>query len=384
MLPRLALRIMAGCGMVLASLTIWTAHSKSQTPDSVSKNDFPPAHWQRATGAPPGSHYVGTPVCAGCHMTVAKTQPQTSMGKASTRAAQSQILLSHPSLRYIDGPYTLRIERKDDQEIYSASDGQHTISVPIQWSFGLGDAGQTYVFERDGIYYESRASYYTEIDGLDITIGHDRKSPGTLSGALGRPLSNQEQFKCFPCHTSEGVQSGKLRPGQMQPGVTCENCHGPGSQHQEAVESSDLTHLHIFNPGHLGPPDLNDFCGTCHRTTRDVLSTNIHGIRNVRFQPYRLENSRCYDPSDKRTSCIACHNPHVNVVTDLASYDSKCLACHVASGEKLTPARKAPACPRAGRDCASCHMPKLSLPGAHFKFTDHFIRVYRPEKSYPD
>jgi len=56
---------------------------------------------------------------------------------------------------YTDGPYVLRIERKNGEENYSASDGQHTIPVPIPWAFGLGDAGQTYVFERDGIYYES-------------------------------------------------------------------------------------------------------------------------------------------------------------------------------------------------------------------------------------
>ena len=306
------------------------------------------------------------------------------MGHASTEATESEALSRHPVLTYKEGSYLLRIERRDGQEIYSASDGQNVVSVPIKWAFGLGDAGQTYIFERAGIYYESRVSYYKDIDGLDITIGHESKPRETLSEELGRVLSEAAVYKCFPCHTSEAVLDRKLHFDLMRPGVTCENCHGPGSQHVEAIEKGDGKNPHIFNPAHLVPGDLNDFCGTCHRTTYDVLAENAHGILNVRFQPYRLEHSRCYDPTDNRISCIACHDPHANLVTDLEGYDAKCLACHLRNEEKATPTRSAPACPRASKACAGCHMPKLSLPGAHYKFADHFIRVYNPNESYPD
>jgi hypothetical protein len=38
----------------------------------------------------------------------------------------------------------------------------------------------------------------------------------------------------------------------------------------------------------------------------------------------------------------------------------------------------------ATKDCVSCHMPKLGPPAAHFKFTDHFIRVVRQNETYPN
>ena len=348
------------------------------------QHDFPPAHWHRASGAPQGSHYVGRGACAQCHFDVAAKQAQTSMGGASIKATESDVLSKHPVLTYSEGPYLLKIERKDGQEIYSASDGKHLESATIKWAFGRGDAGQTYIFERDGTYYESRVSYYRDIDGLGLTIGHENDPRASLSEELGRVLSEGAVYKCFPCHTSEGVLNRKLHFDLMRSGVTCENCHGPGSQHLEAIQSRDWKHLHIFNPAHLDPGDLNDFCGSCHRTTYDVLAANAHGILNVRFQPYRLEHSRCFDPTDKRISCIACHDPHVNLVTDLESYDSKCLACHLHMGEKPTVTRRAPACPRGAKACAGCHMPRLSLPGSHFKFADHFIRVYNQGESYPD
>jgi hypothetical protein len=40
-----------------------------------------------------------------------------------------------------------------------------------------------------------------------------------------------------------------------------------------------------------------------------------------------------------------------------------------------------PSCRQEG---ASCHMPKLTLPGAHRKFADHQIRIYRAAEKYPN
>jgi formate-dependent nitrite reductase cytochrome c552 subunit len=33
--------------------------------------------------------------------------------------------------------------------------------------------------------------------------------------------------------------------------------------------------------------------------------------------------------------------------------------------------------------CVGCHMPKVELPGAHFKFTDHWIRVVKAGDPFP-
>jgi formate-dependent nitrite reductase cytochrome c552 subunit len=33
--------------------------------------------------------------------------------------------------------------------------------------------------------------------------------------------------------------------------------------------------------------------------------------------------------------------------------------------------------------CATCHMPKVELPGMHAEFTDHWIRVAKPGDPTP-
>jgi hypothetical protein len=140
----------------------------------------------------------------------------------------------------------------------------------------------------------------------------------------------------------------------------------------------------IFNPGHFDTEGMTQFCGSCHRSWIQVQMMGIRGVENVRFQPYRIFNSKCYDHQDKRISCTACHNPHEELVTDASYYDSRCIACHQLVKRPTAPGRKALICPKARQNCASCHMPKTELPGAHYKFTDHQIRIVRPGDPYPN
>ena len=56
----------------------------------------------------------------------------------------------------------------------------------------------------------------------------------------------------------------------------------------------------ILNPQKLSAVASVDFCGACHRTWADVLQTQVTGVANVRFQPYRLESSKCWGRGDAR------------------------------------------------------------------------------------
>src|SRR5690606_11455270 len=108
------------------------------------------------------------------------------------------------------------------------------------------------------------------------------------------------------------------------------------------------------------------------------------GVDNVRFQPFRLVNSKCYDPEDARIRCAACHDPHEDPRRDVRFYDDKCLACHTQGSAAVAAVAKAPACPVGKEDCSSCHMPKIEVPGSHFSFSDHSIRIVRPGDAYPN
>src|SRR2546428_7033456 len=80
--------------------------------------------------------------------------------------------------------------------------------------------------------------------------------------------------------------------------------------------------------GKLTTEEMSDFCGQCHRTLSQIATDGPHDVNSVRFQPYRLTNSKCYDSADVRIRCTACHDPHQEVEKTPAFYDARCLACH--------------------------------------------------------
>jgi Cytochrome c554 and c-prime len=327
--------------------------------------------------------------CVTCHSTRSQTQPRTPMGRALALPDTNPVLKENPKLTVRKGPYTYTIETKGNESTYSVSDGARTISVPIHWNFGAG--AQTWVLERNGRQYESAVSFYPSIPGLDYTTGDEDLKPRNLEEAIGREIELRETKVCFGCHASNAVTNGKMTYETLRPGVTCEHCHAGTTTHLSDSLNGDFD---------TAPPDLrkkssediSNFCGQCHRTWETVVRNHWRGELTVRFQPYRLANSKCFDGSDPRISCIACHDPHQDVVRQDSSYDPQCLACHssgstppaasVQSATK-TPAR-AKICPTAKADCVSCHMPKVKLPNEHMTFTDHQIRIVKAGEPFPN
>jgi len=339
--------------------------------------------------------YTGPQACVKCHAEESAKQHMTAMGRALEPVATSEILRAHPRMTFRSGPYTHEIVRRGDQSLYTVTDGVNTISEPILYTFGQGKAGQTYIFRHDGAFYESRLSFYKDIQGLDITIGYPLDIPPSLEVAAGRQISMDEARNCFSCHGTGAASGNQLQLDRLVPGVTCEACHGPGADHVAAMEAKQFKDKRIFNPGKMSADELSqEFCGSCHRSAEQVISNKLlRGLITVRFQPYRMFTSRAHDPADMRLTCTACHNPHKNPATDDAFYDPKCFACHRSFASLKSPdaakteekeGRADKACPVAQRLCVSCHMPKVEFPGSHFKFTDHRIRIAKAGEQFPN
>ena len=320
--------------------------------------------------------------CGRCHQAQAKTHRATSMAKALERVEECEILKSNPSLTFKSGEYQYSIRREGARSTYTVTNGRETISVPIGWAFGLGAAGQTYVFERNGTQYESRVSFFKKINGLDLTMGVNDSPARDIGEAAGREMTRRDSADCFGCHSAGGVRDGSLHVETMAPGVQCANCHVGGEKHAAAVERGDPKAGQIARLKSQNAEETSELCGKCHRTWADIAANGPRGIGNVRFQPYRLANSKCYDALDARIRCTACHDPHSEAETRPTAYDAKCRSCHAPNVRAA--AKPSRLCRVSTTGCVTCHMPKYEIPGSHHQFSDHQIRIVRNHEPYPN
>jgi cytochrome c554/c'-like protein len=378
-------RTYLGVLFLLASSVVMGQSQLGSKPDNFT--DFRPRQEM------PKEAFVGRELCATCHAQKSRLQLQTAMAHALSNPQDSQVLQSHRKMTFRVGPYLFEITTDGQHTIYSVSDGKDSISEPISYAFGRAHVAQTYILSHNGKLYEGRVSYYSTIDGLDWTIGDALNPPPNIEEAFGRDITGDEARNCFSCHGTSAVVGGKLHLESLTPGVTCEACHGPGRSHVEAMRSGTVDNVLILDPRTLSADTLSqEFCGACHRSANTVgMMPDLGGVVNVRFQPYRIATGK-HDPNDSHFACIACHDPHIDLPQQGASSDAKCTTCHVpnATGFSLQPApqsRNAPrgpkSCPVAKENCDSCHMPKVEIPGTHFKFTDHRIRIVRTGEPFP-
>ncbi|MCC6591390.1 MAG: hypothetical protein IT168_32190 [Bryobacterales bacterium] len=236
-----------------------------------------------------------------------------------------------------------------------AADGKH------DWAFGAPVHATTWVSKLDGdLYVEHRLSYYTLTKALAPTPGHgDKPEPGVLYRIFS---PGSEILRCFQCHSTGTVSvtpDHRIQPSE--PGVRCEVCHGPGTAHAKAPSKTN-----IANPGRYNGGEVNQFCGSCHRKpTPSGEATNFHDPWNARHQPLFFAESKCFQKSAGRLSCLTCHPPHGGPVKA-----DMCATCHAKPRHMSATVTAA-----AGRTCISCHMPAVK-PQPELSFSNHWIGIF--------
>ena len=356
-----------------------SASSKSHQVSTATEIRVIDPGWWPTKGTAPRDQYVGSETCGRCHQHIVETQNNTPMARAVKPATADAFANIPQVMHFRIGSYDYSFSRTATGAEYSASNGQQSASAAVSWVFGDRQFGDTFLYQQNGIYFESRVSYYKALNGLDLTTGRTRFQPNRIETALGRRMSPDEPPLCFGCHSTASSTDGQFRPERLIPGVSCEACHGPGAQHvaQMSLGHDANSSTLIFNPARLSPIDSLDFCGACHRTSADVRLNDITGIFSIRFPASRLEQSRCWGNGDVRLTCIACHDSHKPRVQDAAFYDKVCVSCHTpASGAPKDRAHAISICKVSNHNCVSCHMPKYTIPSMHTDFTDHKIAVH--------
>ena len=329
--------------------------------------------------APDTNGYVGNSACAPCHPGE-MAQHRGSRHALTMRAADSASLgamAPTPGSVPLAG-YAL-----------AAPAGRLTLTravapvgpVPLDLALGSGKVGITFVAlqSKDSL-LEARMSYFPAGKQWDFTPGQEVKHEGdTVFGRIHN--GDADAGHCLRCH-SITQPAGDIKPTPQFYGVGCESCHGAGQAHIDAMRKGDMAHLSMQRLGQLPSDQLNDMCGKCHRSLKDLALDTTAGSLTHRFQPYALVRSRCRNSDGSVLSCMTCHSAHTNVSLDMRKHEQECLQCHT-SGHPLPGKANAPvvvgkACPvNPKTGCITCHMrDRQSFPGLFWKpMVDHLISI---------
>jgi tetratricopeptide (TPR) repeat protein len=355
------------------------------------------AHTYRETHflEPEPALYVGETRCFECHKSIFQTQHASR--HASTFVHTDQLPELHLPTSPVPDPSNPKVthtfQKRGGRVEMETSVRGSVLETIFDYAFGSGDRGLTLVgHDRGNKYYESRISAYPDTVGWDVTSGHpvDANLPASLY--QGMPLGPDAVRRCLICHATNAhaVMTG-TSPVAADKAIGCEQCHGPGGNHVQAVAMNHQD-LSIARPALASGSAIVAICARCHSPRGGDRHLAPGAEDSVRFQGTTLTWSRCYTESGNALDCVTCHNPHRNAETVKDWYESRCLGCHSSSGGSVSrPAARSrrPAgvaktiCPvEPTRNCITCHMPKVKSTMVHTLFTDHFIRVHgRAERS---
>jgi hypothetical protein len=362
------------------------------------------------------SGYAGDASCASCHRETNRNYEHTLHRLTSQFSTSAYVLGS-----FQDGSNTLTIadprrsaepslqflmESKPAGFFETARTGWGSQSYKrterIDLVTGSGARGQTYLFWRGNRLFELPVSYWRD--------GHRWiNSPGYIDGTAD--FSRTVNPACLECHAtyiralSADPNTNRYDRKSLEPGISCESCHGPGANHvrletQKKTNSDDASINGILNPARFSRDRQVDLCAECHNGIQRVgLKPTFSFIPGSPLSEYfkalpspdsehpdvhgnqvgLLQRSKCYRSSDKM-SCSTCHDVHTSGQS-VESYAQRCLGCH--NWQSCGIAKKVGH--QIVNQCIGCHMPveetnvivsQTAGQVVHAKMRNHWIKIY--------
>ena len=382
-----------------ATAAAWWWQHRHPTPIATNEYIPPPFSKTAFLNTGPEARYIGVEACCGCH----KERHESYLLTAHSQALGDLDLAAEPpdgSFEHKPSGRSYRVYRKDGvlhhEELLRSPDGKEIvrIDVPIRYRIGSGNFTRSYLVEIDGFLYESPITWFASQKKWWMSPSYDAaQHPG-----FERPA----QVECLLCHAGRVEAAGNSvnRLILHEKAIGCENCHGPGSLHQERhrnntrpLGEADST---IVNPARLSRPVQEAICAICHESGAASIRVRGRGLTDHRpgmpltdFRvDYRfkyghdqmtvvghfdqLRQSACYRQSPQLT-CITCHDLHAEAKPkdSVAFYRQKCLGCHTTQSCRLDSGKRSAKDP--ADNCVTCHMPRGDTDIAHIAFTHHRI-----------
>ena len=343
--------------------------------------------------------------CAACHQAIYDSYERTPMALGSGAAAQGldDVEVKAGGFTHAGSGVTYRVTlvggvaRLTYERAAGAAEQRLAGEERLKYFVGSGKRGRTFLYDVDGLWFETPINWYTRQGAWDMAPG--------FSAAKDLPAPLPVDANCLHCHASEvaramgGARNRFAGAPFGQGGVGCAACHGDAQAHLAQVKAGGGSGM--LRLKNLHPVERDSVCLQCHlegdatvyragrslaefKPGENLFDSAVYFVdRNRALQGGRassqyeaLLESACKRGAGDKLTCTTCHDPHSSpaAADRVEFFRGRCLTCHTGTAMATTHHPEE-------RDCATCHMPtRATLDISHEQVTDHNIQA-KPRKA---
>ena len=350
------------------------------------------------------NEFVGDAGCKSCHTKEYNDWQSSHHFMAMQPANDSTVKGDFNNVVFTSDGVTSRFFKKNNKFfINTQGEDDKNHDYEIKYTFGFIPLQQYLIEFPGGRMQVTRASWDTK-KGKWFHQYNGQKIP---AGDWLHWTGNAQNWNttCADCHSTNlkknyAVESDTYHTTYSAVNVSCEACHGAGTNHinyiKEGFKNGDkIAGSKLELPKNAGQIAQINTCAPCHalRTTVsknalasvELLDNYIPDVPSVeRFHADGQVNEEDFIYTSFLQSkmfhagvkCSNCHNPHSGKL--VLSANNLCLQCHQKKYNE--PSHTFHAANTTGSECISCHMPGKYFMGNDYRH-DHSFRVPRPDLS---
>ncbi len=357
--------------------------------------------------------FVDNQTCANCHANQFEQWMGSHHEQAMQPANANTVLANFDDVSFSDAGVTSRFFEQDGSYfVNTLNENGEYADYRVAYTFGV-DPLQQYLLEFPNGQLQAftvawdvaEESWYSLYPGEQI-------APNDPLHWTGNGFTANSS--CIDCHTTNmqlnyDVESDTYNTTWNEVNVSCQACHGPGSDHvawaEDGGNGEEGTGL-IHDYDAISSAELADSCARCHSRRYPITENDAygHGFYDD-FMPELLRDSLYHVDGQildevyvygsftqskmfhAGVSCVDCHNPHTADVH--APGNATCTTCHQENPPSQrfaqlqaknydSPEHHNHPVDSAGSQCVACHMPEetyMIVDPRH----DHSFPIPRPD-----
>lgn len=371
--------------------------------------------------------YVGKEGCKDCHIGEYNDWLGSHHDKAMDFANDSTVLGNFSNVTFISGGREHKMYKRDDR-FFVFTDGEdgRMQEFEVKYVFGFTPL-QQYLVEFDRGRLQTLALTWNTLDNSWYHMADSLYKDEVVDKDNWLHWTNQAQNwngMCAECHSTNLVKGYDVKTDSYNTtwseiDVSCEACHGPGSNHVEWANLPEYSQNEYTNYGlvvktsGIDHVQYVDNCVRCHSRKTSLgdfdhaaVSIYDHCIPDLPDEPSWFIDGQILDEDyvyasflqskmyEREIQCNDCHNVHSTKL--LFEGNNTCLQCHQAEtydnyyhhfhkekgmqGDALISESGVKFDVGSGTECINCHMHGRYYMGVDYRH-DHSFRIPRPDLS---